>query len=262
MIAGVENFLVKAAIQRALNRKAPDTIPLSGMERLRRRDYYTARLRDDSTGENFSVTGVRQEGLDGYWFSGVGSGREASVPTRFIRSLRLEITHYAQELELRYDSPIGFFWSALTFKARREVWRFRFRVWAFSKKRLPRRDRMEILTWAYNWTLENESRRPSFSPLSFLIHKHGNLIIYHPEKDRLMRYYRVVFESLVASGDLNDIKASWSFCLSPKALDTLDRYEETDRRHADNLRQQRILGWLTFALVLIGAGQIIVAFFE
>ena len=120
---------------------------------------------------------------------------------------------------------------------------------------------MEVLTWAYNWTVENEARQPTFNPLSFLQHKHGDLIVFHPEKDKLMRYYRIVFQSLVASGDLEDASAPWSYSLSHSALYTLDRYEETDRRHADNLRQQRILGWLTFALVLIGAGQILALIF-
>ncbi|WP_142081681.1 hypothetical protein [Roseinatronobacter monicus] len=82
----------------------------------------------------------------------------------------------------------------------------------------------------------------------------------HPEFKQQMRYYRLVLDSLVASGDLEELKKG-QFSLSPKALATLDYYEEADRRHQDNLRQQRRLGWLTFALVLVGATQIAAPFF-
>ena len=42
----------------------------------------------------------------------------------------------------------------------------------------------------------------------------------------------------------------------PKALATLASYEENDQRHRDLVRQQRILGFLTFALVVVGLLQI------
>lgn len=262
MLAWLKTFLVKTAIKKALARKAPNTIPLSGKDRLRQRNYYTVRLTDDPSRGRFLVESVRREGLGGYWFCGSGSGLRASIPNRFITFLHMDITQYAQELELKHRTAIGFFWSKLTFMAQRRLWGFRFSVWAFSKKKLPRQDRMEVLTWAYNWTLESDGANPTFDPLEFLIHKHGELIAFHPERARLMRYYQIVFESLSVTGDFDRKKSSQVFSISPKALATLDRYEETDRRHADNLRQQSILGWLTFGLVLIGLGQIIVAFLE
>ncbi|MCA0044126.1 hypothetical protein [Celeribacter litoreus] len=261
MLSRIRIFLVKFAISVALKRKAPKQIPLSGIERLRERNYYSVVLREERTQARFRVESVKKQGLEGYWFEFGSHGQEASLPNQNIKRLHLEIKHYAYELEITHRTGIDFLMACLTFKPQREVLWYRFKVWVFSKKKLPREDRMEVLAWAYEWTLHSEDRKPAFTPQSFLIHKHGDLIMRHPEKDRLMKYYRILFESLVASGDFEDIKSLWSFALLPNALATLDKYEEDDRRHADNLRQQKILGWLTFALVLIGVGQILASFF-
>lgn len=256
MIADLKILLVKLALKYALKRAAPDRVPLTDKARLPQRNYYSVTLYDALSRGRFLVSDVRREGLDGDWFANLGGGYMASVPNRFINLLDLEIKHYYKEIEIEYRSALGFIFSFLTFGAHRALCIFRFRIWAFSKKKLPREDRIEVLSWAYKWTIENESHRKVFTPLIFLNKKYGDLVYYHPEKDKLIRHYRIVFESLVASGDLDDVKSSWSFSLSPKALGTLDQYEETDRRHTDNIRQQRILGGLTFALVFIGAVQL------
>ncbi|WP_170545264.1 hypothetical protein [Ruegeria arenilitoris] len=257
MVTYLRSLFVKAAIEKALKRKAPNTIPLSGMERLRKRNYYSVHLTDEGNRDRFVVDSVHRKGLEGYWFSGMGNGMKASVPNRFIAPLSLEIIHYAQELELKHRSALGFFWSILSFKAARELCKHRFRVWRFSNKKLARQDRMEILSWAYTWTLEREDHKPVFTPLSYLRQSHGDFIVFHPEKARLARYYSIVFDSLVASGEFEKAKGAFTYSLSPRAPYTLDRYEESDRRHSDNITQQRMLGRLTFALVLVGVGQIV-----
>lgn len=253
----------KGAIRKALKRAAPNTIPFSGLEKLKKRDYYTVRLFDKSTDTSFLVKGICDEGLKGYWFQGAGPehGKCASIPNKYISSFDIKITHYAHELEIRYDTAIYFFLGTYTFKALRAVLKHRFRVWAYSKRKLPRQDRVEVLTWAYGWTLDHDGANATFSPMTFLIHRHGPLIAHHPELEQQKRYYRLILDSLIMSGDLEKSKYG-QFCLAPKALATLDNYEETDRRHKDNLRQQRRLGRLTLALVLIGAAQIIAPFLK
>lgn len=260
MLTRLKKLILNFAIKNALKRPAPNTIPLSDLQKMRERNYYTIRLFCMSTNDRFIVKRMSNNGLEGYWFSEKdnGAGRDASIPHRSIPLFEVEIKHYARELEIIYNSYFKFLLALFTFKAKRDIWSYRFRVWAYSKKKLPRQDRLEVLAWAYEWNLAHG--HPDFSPVSFLIHRHGQLIVLHPEFKQQMRYYRLVLDSLVASGDLEKLK-SGQFSLSPKALATLDYYEEADRRHQDNLRQQRILGWLTFALVLVGATQIAASFF-
>ncbi len=263
MIASIKNCLVKTAIKEALRRKAPDVIPLSGMERLRGRDYFVIELMHPSAGDSFLVRSERNNKLCGLWFtsSSADTGLNASVAYHTASSCQLKITHYANELTLQYSSAIGFIWARYTFHAKRQIWKFRFSLWAFSKTKLPRDDRMEVLAWLYNSTLENAERKPAFNPVTFLYHKHGKFILFHPEQDRLINYYRIIFESLEASEDLRRHMPNRDYSLSSNALVTLDKYEVSERRHKDNIRQQRILGWLTFALFIASVGQIIITFF-
>ncbi|PRY94045.1 hypothetical protein CLV74_101175 [Donghicola tyrosinivorans] len=232
----------RAAIGLALKSPAPKIIPLSDPERLRARNYFTCRLTNDDRDEAFVAESLSQKGLQGLWFDKRNERAEVSLQNKFLPSLNFEVIHYAQELEIRYISSLDFLWSTLTLKARRELAKHRFKIWAFSKAKLPREDRMEVLVWAYHWTLKKRDFRPTFTTHSFLLEKHGKLFYYHPQKEELTKYYRIVFESLVESGEFNREPNSSLVRLTPKALATLENYEESDRRHLDNLRQQRILG--------------------
>lgn len=261
MLMKLSVFISRYAIKRALKRAAPDTIPLTGIERLRRRNFYIVWLVDKGADTEFKVESIDTKGVAGYWATTGGAGNYTSIASKDIPHFDIKITHYAQELELKYESLIQFVWGTISFKAARSILKRRFRVWAYSQKKLSRHDRLEVLTWAYEWTLGQDPTNANFTPVGFLIHRHGHLILEHPELNQQKRYYQIVFKSLVESGDLIESSAG-QFSLAPKSLATLDHYEESDRRHNDNLRQQSRLGWLTFALVLIGVGQIVTAFLK
>jgi len=252
----IEQYLVKSAIKRALKMRAPDVIPLSGIERLRGRNYYTVKLYDHKSGDTFYLKNVTADGLEGAWRSKGNDALPASVPNRYILSLRLEITHYARELELKHRTAVDFFWSGLSMRPKRLVLHHRLSVWIFSKKKLPRQDRIETLTWAYRWTLDQENYHAEFSISYFLTFKYGDLIFLHPEIQVLVKHYRLVFESLLDSGEIEKSATGGTFKITPQALATLDAYEDSDRRHKDNIRQQKLLGGLTAALVFVGVAQV------
>ncbi|TQM93632.1 hypothetical protein BD293_2275 [Roseinatronobacter monicus] len=136
----LKNSISNFAIKNAIKRPAPAIIPLSGLQRMRERNYYTIRLFCKSTNDRFIVKRMNNNGLEGYWFSESdnGGGRDASVPHRSIPLFDVEIKHYAQELEIIYKSYFKFLLGLLTFKANRDIWSYRFRVWVYSNKRLFR----------------------------------------------------------------------------------------------------------------------------
>jgi hypothetical protein len=244
------------AIGLALRRPAPAIIPLSNIDKLKERDYYTVSLLDDRDGVQVGISSLDQNGVEGFWSIRRESseGRPVCIPENEIEKFQIELVHYANELEIRYGTAFEFLLGKYTFLAARAIWRHRLKVWAFSKRKLPRQDRREVLSLAYEWTITNENNEFEFGPQTFLIRKYGILIALHPEFRQQYRYYRLILESLVESGDMK--KNNGTYNLLPKALASLHEYEESDRRHQDQLRQQRILGWLTFALVVVGVFQI------
>ena len=93
------------------------------------------------------------------------------------------------------------------------------------------------------------------SAVAFMTELYSDRWVFHPDKDQHISYGRLLLDSLVESGDLKKVEVS--YCLSPKALLTIASYEEEERKHRDSLRQQRALSWLTFALVTVGAIQLV-----
>jgi hypothetical protein len=77
--------------------------------------------------------------------------------------------------------------------------------------------------------------------------------VHRPDKEELMTYYRLLLESLKASGDLADGRQG--FKLNPQALNTIADFEQEDRRHRDNYKTQRGIFWLTIVLMFVGAIQ-------
>jgi len=91
------------------------------------------------------------------------------------------------------------------------------------------------------------------SSISLMSLLYSNRWVFHPEKDELIRYCSFLLSSLAASGDL--IERQGTFTLAGKALATISEYEEDYRRHRDQIVLQRILAFLTVALVIVGAVQ-------
>jgi hypothetical protein len=71
-------------------------------------------------------------------------------------------------------------------------------------------------------------------------------------------YYGFVLDALKEAGDLslNGLR----YTLHSNALSTLARYEEENRRHEDAVRLQKILIFLTAALVFVGLLQAFVTY--
>lgn len=90
----------------------------------------------------------------------------------------------------------------------------------------------------------------STSPIFYMVERFGDRCIPHPANNELESYYRFVLDALVDSGELqmNDL----SYTLTPRAISTLAELEDNDRRHNDSVRLQRVLTWLTAALVVVG----------
>jgi len=115
---------------------------------------------------------------------------------------------------------------------------------------------MKVLEYFFEQTLTNRTFHSSY--VAIVQGLNGIRAFGHPHIDDTQRYYELVLNSLVESGDLERREIYYS--LSPHALVTLSGYEVEERRHRAEIRQQRILGFLTFVLILIGLLQAYVTF--
>jgi len=191
--------------------------------------------------------------MEGYWFkSGMRGGCPVSVPYPEALYLVPRIKHYYRRHEIEYISLSAFWWGRLSGKAYRiSAGAYFHQAW-FNRKKLVRDERLDFLRFVYQKTLADPRYR--VDELVILREKYGESILDHPECIEVSHYYGLLIASFVETNDL--VKEGSSVRLGPKALYTLSKAEEENRRHRDAVIYQRILLFLTLGLVVSGFLQV------
>ncbi|CAN0606502.1 unnamed protein product, partial [Ectocarpus sp. 12 AP-2014] len=138
-----------------------------------------------------------------------------------------------------YNGVREFWWSEITLKALRGALLGSISQSVFNTMFRFRSDRMEVLRKIVELDIEDAKKGTSIihiskpkSTIQLQSEFFGNRIYGHPAYSEISARFRLVIESLAASGDLNSGKAH-EYSLSGKALATLSEYELDERRHAD-----------------------------
>jgi hypothetical protein len=160
------------------------------------------------------------------------------------------ITHYVGQYELKWNS-----WQSFS----REQWHrikyitldaYKIRHWLESKwvgrKKLVTVVRYRALKAV--WGLQDQDKR-NFSSLDILRKVHGKNFFLHPGYERAISRLETVLESLKETGEL-DKSSDGRFSLTGLGVAAIERIEEEDRKHRDNLRLQRRMLYLTIVVAL------------
>ena len=250
----IKSLLFKCSIYWALQKPAPDRIPLSGDDRLRKRDYSTVRLRTKPDNLVFIAYETNRSGVSGLLFPGNDAdGLEACFPNRQLGEMKLSITQYFRDQEISYTSAVHFLWCQITLK--------KYRVWLghsigqrlFNLKTLKRSGRLQLLDEIADNSLLQHNY--STGEITFLSEKFGPRARSHPDYDRERRYIRYMFESLTDAGDL-EVKNS-AYKITGRGFTTLVNAEQEDRKHKQVVLIQVILAILTACLVGVGILQLL-----
>ncbi|WP_288960892.1 hypothetical protein [uncultured Sulfitobacter sp.] len=241
--------LVRAAVDKALVRVAPRSIPLTGWERLQGRNYHTVHFGTVEDERVFLADSMLEQGVNGHWWSAEWRyGYPASLPNSNLPIMILKITHYYRELEVEYKGAmrfllgrlLGWSWIYLMFS--------RLQRWLYNRKHLVRDAQYHLLRNIYDQTLRSGTY--TTSAMDYMTERFGAGWVGHPSNQEIRVYYGLVLEALAEAGDLR--RNGRRYSLSPQALSTLADYEQDNRRHFDAIRLQVILIILTFALVMVG----------
>ena len=213
----------------------------------------TVNLRNDDEPSLFLVKSMEPTGVTGYWYAGHGqAGFPASIPNSALASFQILITFYYRELERRYTSPSEFLFAQISFARVAALYWRRLVQALFDRQTHFRNDRIKVLRFIIEQSIDNRNFRAS--QFNLMTEFYTNRWVWHPQRDSLSRYYRYLLESLAENGDLTEDQQA--FRIAPGAMTTLDRYEQDDLRHRDQVRQQKTLAILTGALVLVGLLQV------
>lgn len=130
--------------------------------------------------------------------------------------------------------------------------------WFFNKKPLwVIRDRMVLLEFIIERHLGPEgsivspasnNTSSTFSVFQLMTELRSSKWIYHPHSSRAQRRLNLLLDAFVDSGDLH--RDGIGYTLAPRAIQTLEAYQESERRHRDATRTQKFIGTLTLLIAI------------
>jgi hypothetical protein len=247
-------MLAKMALRIAVKKRAPERIPLSG-EAAKKNDCYSVYVVTPDEKWGVLVESVQDEGVVGKSYEGDSYDAPCGVRWLHLSGMRFTFQRYYKGFQFADESPALFVIKHLFLFYQYTVLREAIAQFLFNRKGLVRHQRMQVLKTLVDQYLNSPTRGFRTEPFAYLNSIYGHRWIFHPQKDHLLRYYTLIFDSLESSNDLTK-HAALSYEVSPSALVTLSSYEEDERKHQDSVSQQRKLVYLTIALVLVGVAQV------
>ena len=100
----------------------------------------------------------------------------------------------------------------------------------------------------------------SFTEMKLFEDLYGNRAFEHPAFNKQYTAFKLLLGSLAATGDLE--MENGKYRLSPSSLKSIADFEEAERRHADSVRQNKRLFWITVVIAIATAMQAYIAFFK
>lgn len=213
-------------------------------------------LGDDEDRRRFLVSGVADTGLTGKWFENEGAPVLREIPNRELSKYAFRAERHLRGYEFKYGSPLDFVIHQLTFRPQLQILADRAERSAFNRRTLTRVHRIKLLRYLVEKRIDNPEH--TSGAIGIVTDIYSNRWATHPEGDRMQNYFELALDSLVESGDLT--KKGIYYQAAPKALSTLASLEEEERRHVEQITQQRWLKTLTAALVLVGVVQVLIQF--
>jgi len=246
----VSGLVRKCVIGWALSRPAPSSIPTSRLDLMRGRNYGFVRLLDEEGHPRFISKNKGAGGVYGTLFDKEGGRQERFLTYADAVKFQLEIIDYYGELEFHYRSAAHFLlWRLLPLRPCLLMWE-RLAQWRARHRTLVRVQRIEILRILLDLDQEKGISVPTIAQIL-----HGKRVWFHPRINASLKYYELVLESFVESGEAEKID-NYYYSASSKAVATLAEFELQEERHRHLLGQQRMMIVLTMVLAVSAAASV------
>ncbi len=226
-------------------------IPRSGEEGEKVNCFVVALNNQD--GSPFFMAADYEDGiLLGLKWDGHSYAEKHSIQFSDIKNFNVTIKHYYGLSTIRYHNIYAFAWNYFTKIVYIKIHLARIfssiGQYLFNKKKLITKNRMELL----HFMLEDQISREhdSIGVIDLMTKLYSIKWVMHPSSDDQEKKLEIYLDSLVESGDLR--KVNHKYVVTGKAISTLERYEEEERRHDEILKLQCRMVWLTVILVTIG----------
>lgn len=232
------NFALKLALKKpSPNRYFPAS---------EKNDFYEVKIEIPESKIILICNSESKDSLKGLLWVDGDLDQEGSIPKSKLETEKwsMTITHYYKGLVQEYDSSFRFCAHHIFYINHILYSRKKLSQAAFNKHKLVRLDRIKVL----HHLLEKDK---GTTPESLCEEINSKLWSRHPEQRSIQNYYRLVFESLVCSGDL--LKDNFLYKISPHALKTISEHVRDEQKHIDNLNNAKKTRNLTYAIIGLGS---------
>ncbi|WP_157643742.1 hypothetical protein [Burkholderia ubonensis] len=261
----LREWFFRRAMARAVAKRAPSRIPLTG-ERLLQRDYFSATLSGLAEGDVLVDSMSGNDVVGRAWVPPADPDKYGEYATpvtipidRAARS-EVEYTYYLRQHEFREHKSTTLWWRLLVGYYHRNAWMEEFRQGRYNRQALERRRRMDLLQWLIEHAVTRSpgEERAFHSPLDILKPPGDARWARHPAAREQLDYARLLLESLLHD-QLVESDGLAGFRAAPAAIGVAEVYVTEERRHADSERTQRRLLWVAIAAGFAAAVQALAA---
>ncbi len=245
----MKNTLYKWFLPKLLRKSCGPIIP-SGEEGEKINCYFVGFDRDGSP--YFWATGYENDVLKGLTWDGHSYANEHKINLTDLDQFKIRIVHYYGSSVIKYSSIYDIIWNYfskfvyINIHINRAI--SSISQYFFNRKNLVTRRRMELI----QFMLDDQINRThtGIGILSLMTKLYSIKWVLHPSADDQEKKLEIYLDSLVESGELR--KVNQEYIVTGKAISTLERYEEEERRHIQSVKLQRRMVILTLILVLVG----------
>ena len=249
----IKTFLYRWLLPRLIDRACESRIPRSGRKGEEVNCYVVALDQGDSP--YFVATAIDGDVLTGLKYDGNSYTDSATISISDLESGALNITHYYGLSEVTYDSIYDVAWQYLTRLIYLKIHIYRYLdstfQYFFNKRKLVTKKRMELLRLMMDDQLDRT--HDGIDSLDLMTKIYSMRLFLHPAWEVQHKKLDLYLESLVSSGELR--KVNNEYVVTGKAISTIEKYEEDERRHTEAVKLQRKIFWLTIIAVIFAIVQ-------
>ena len=250
----IKTFLYRWLLPRLLARACESRVPRSGRKGEEVNCYVVALDRDDSP--YIVATAIDGGVLTGLKYDGKSYADKATISISELENGALRITHYYGLSEITYDSIYDVAFHYLTKLIYIKVHTVRYIdstfQYFFNKRKLVTKKRMDLLRFMMDDQLDRT--HDGIDSLDLMSKIYSTRLFLHPSWEVQYKKLELYLDSLVSSGEIEKVNND-DYVVTGKAISTIEKYEEEERRHTEAVKLQRKMLWLTIIAVIFAIVQ-------
>jgi hypothetical protein len=245
----LKRFVLIWLLKPLLAKKCPANLSMFGKAAEERNCYYIFLLSNGV--RNIVVENIDSCGVYGKQYDGNSFSKDTHISFKSVSPIDIEIVHHYKLNRVLYKGLFDFF---ICGKTRIQylilyghILSYKCSQFIYNRKRLVTIQRLEILKALVDNNIEQAGE--GIGLIEIITKLYSIKWVEHPDSDHQQNKISLYLDSLVDSGELT--KNGADYYVTPKAISTLEKYEEDERRHRNQIKLQLMMIFLTLILALI-----------